>query len=72
MLARAASTLADRGDFGLSLRIAEAGLAVHRGDAALTAVRKRALAGLRAKYQFSPFKFIVYSDMAGEELPALR
>lgn len=71
-LARAATTLADRGDFGLSLRIAEAGLAVHRGEASLTAVRKRALAGLRFKYQFSPFKFIVYSEMAREELPALR
>ena len=71
-LARAAETLADRGDFGASLRIAEFGLSVHKASVPLGAVRRRALEGLRVKYQYNPFKFIIYSEMAGEELPPIH
>jgi glyoxylase-like metal-dependent hydrolase (beta-lactamase superfamily II) len=69
-LGRAATSLCDRGDFAMSLRIAELGLTAHPANAELVAVRSRALQGLRAQNQFSnPFKFIVYSEMAGAETP---
>jgi hypothetical protein len=68
-LARAAKSLADRGDFAMSVRIADLGLAAHPSTPSLLSVRRRALEGLRAKYQLvNPFKFIVYSEMAGAEL----
>jgi hypothetical protein len=60
--------LNDRGDHAMALRLATAGLAAHRDSPALTAERKRALDGLRARNQFNPFKLIVYSELAGEEL----
>jgi glyoxylase-like metal-dependent hydrolase (beta-lactamase superfamily II) len=69
-LARAATNLADRGDFAMSLRIADLGLTAHPATASLVSVRQRALDGLRAKYQLlNPFKFIVYSELAGAETP---
>ncbi len=67
-LQRAAATLNDRGDYAMALRLANAGLAAHRSSPPLTAERHRALEGLRARYQFNPFKLIVYSEMAGDEL----
>ena len=67
-LARAGASLNERGDFAAALRIAELGLRAHPSTASLVAVRTRALEGLRAKYQLSPFKFIVYSEAAGAEL----
>ena len=54
----------------MSLEIAGLGLALHPQDAALTQARQRALEGLRVQEQFNPFKFIVYSEMANEGLPA--
>ena len=63
-LARAGKSLNERGDFGLALRIADLGLTSHPSTSSLVAVRTRALEGLRAKYQLSPFKFIVYSEAA--------
>jgi glyoxylase-like metal-dependent hydrolase (beta-lactamase superfamily II) len=69
-LARTATSLADRGDFAMSLRIAELGLAAHPSTPSLVSVRLRALEGLRAKNQLTnPFKFIVYSELAGADLP---
>ncbi|HEX4386849.1 MAG TPA: MBL fold metallo-hydrolase [Myxococcales bacterium] len=65
---RAAAALNVRGDHAMALRLATAGLAAHRDSPALTAERKRALDGLRARNQFNPFKLIVYSELAGEEL----
>jgi glyoxylase-like metal-dependent hydrolase (beta-lactamase superfamily II) len=68
-LARAAAALAERGDFAMALRIADLALAAHPRSGALAQARRRALAGLRAKYQFNPFKFLIYSEMASTELP---
>ncbi len=67
-VARAGTSLNDRGDFAMALRIADLGLAAHPSVPSLVAVRTRALQGLRAKYQLSPFKFIIYSEMAGADL----
>jgi hypothetical protein len=69
---RAANSLWQRGDHGLALRMAELGLAAHPGSQPLTAARRRALDGLRARYQFNPFKFIIYSEVAGIELPPVE
>jgi glyoxylase-like metal-dependent hydrolase (beta-lactamase superfamily II) len=70
-LVRAATALSDRGDFGMSLRVADWGLRAHPGSALLASARRRALDGLRAKHQFNPFKFIIYSELAGLEQPGL-
>ncbi|HEU5072961.1 MAG TPA: MBL fold metallo-hydrolase [Polyangiaceae bacterium] len=69
-LGRAVTTLVERGDHALALRVADLGLARHSSHAELLAARQRALAGLRLKNQFNPFKFIVYSELAGAELAA--
>jgi glyoxylase-like metal-dependent hydrolase (beta-lactamase superfamily II) len=68
--AEAATSLAERGDFGMSLEVARLGLAAHPENAGLIEARRRALEGLRVQDQFNPFKFIVYSEMANEGLPA--
>ena len=67
--ARAAESLNARGDHGMGLRIAELGLAAHPSSAPLASERRRALEGLRARYQYNPFKFIVYSELAQDEVP---
>jgi hypothetical protein len=67
-LARAGKSLNERGDFAMALRIADLGLTTHPSTPSLVAVRTRALEGLRAQYQLSPFKFIVYSEGAKAEL----
>jgi glyoxylase-like metal-dependent hydrolase (beta-lactamase superfamily II) len=64
----AATSLNDRSDFGMALRIAELGLAAHPQATELTAQRRRALDGLRATYQFNPFRFLIYSEMAATPL----
>ena len=69
-LTQAVTTLIDRGDLALGLRLAELGLMRHAGHQDLVAARQRALTGLRLKNQFNPFKFIVYSELAGAELAA--
>ncbi|HEY5676926.1 MAG TPA: hypothetical protein VIR81_09075, partial [Myxococcales bacterium] len=62
---RVARSLNDRGDYAMALRLAAPG---QRSSPALAAERLRALEGLRARYQFNPFRLIVYSDLANEEL----
>jgi glyoxylase-like metal-dependent hydrolase (beta-lactamase superfamily II) len=69
---RAAAALVERGDFTLALRLCELGLRVHRDSSELVATRHRALEGLRAQYQFNPFRFLIYSELEGVELPSLR
>jgi glyoxylase-like metal-dependent hydrolase (beta-lactamase superfamily II) len=70
--ATAGERLIARGEFALGLEIAQAGLAVHPGSDRLQALRRQALDRLREKYQgTNPFKFIVYSELAGAELPPL-
>jgi glyoxylase-like metal-dependent hydrolase (beta-lactamase superfamily II) len=73
VLARAATSLADRGDLAMALKISDLALTAHPANSALLAVRTRTLQALRAKNQFNPFKFIVYSELAGAEtaLPPL-
>jgi hypothetical protein len=63
--------MTERGDFAMAPRISELGLAAHAGSGALSAERKAALEGLRLKYQFDPFKLIIYSEMAGEPVQAV-
>ncbi len=67
-LSRAISTLIDRGDLALALRLADLALASHPSHPDLVAARSRALTGLRLKHQFNPFKFIVYSELSGSAL----
>jgi glyoxylase-like metal-dependent hydrolase (beta-lactamase superfamily II) len=67
---KAASSLAGRGDFGMSLEIARLGLSAHPESRELAEARRRALEGLRVQNQFNPFQLIVYSEMQGEALPA--
>ena len=58
-----------RGDAGLALQIAELGLARHPASAALQEARARVLTTLRDVYsQTNPFRFIVYSELAGRGL----
>jgi hypothetical protein len=70
--ARAAGSLDARGDYGMALRVAELGLAAHPSSAPLAAEKQRALEGLRARYQLNPFKFLIYSEMAHDELPEVK
>jgi hypothetical protein len=59
-----------RNQLALALDVAEAGLAAHPASRGLREARALALDRLREKYQgTNPFKFIVYSELAGAELP---
>ncbi|HEX4461218.1 MAG TPA: MBL fold metallo-hydrolase, partial [Polyangia bacterium] len=70
---RAARELETRGDAGLALQIAELGLVRHPTSAQLHASRERALKTLREVYaQTNPFRFIVYSEMAGHGLAPVQ
>lgn len=70
--ARAAGSLNERGDYGMALRVADLGLAAHPRSAPLAGQKQRALEGLRARYQFNPFKFLIYSEMAHDEVPEVK
>jgi hypothetical protein len=66
---RGVATLLQQGDAGLALKLAELGLVRHADSRALRDLRRQALDRLRERYQqVSPFKFIVYSGMAGATL----
>ncbi len=68
--ARAADDLTSRGDAAMALQIADIGLARYPESAALKTSRERALTMLRGRYsQMNPFRFIIYSEMAGRSLP---
>jgi len=70
---RSARTLLERGDDVLALKLTQLGLVRHPSSEALTMLRRRALEALRARYQqLNPFKFIVYSEWAGAELPPVE
>ncbi|HEX9104526.1 MAG TPA: MBL fold metallo-hydrolase, partial [Polyangia bacterium] len=71
-IAHGAEELVARGDFALALDLARQGLAAHPGSAALARARQHALDGLRTRDQLNPFKFLIYSEMAGRELAPLR
>ncbi|MGH7313953.1 MAG: MBL fold metallo-hydrolase [Candidatus Rokuibacteriota bacterium] len=66
---RSARTLLGQGDQALALKLADLGLVSYPESEALAAVRRHALAGLRARHQqLNPFKFIIYSEWAGADL----
>jgi hypothetical protein len=66
---RTARALEARGDAALALKIAELGLGRHPASADLRQIRERALTTLRDIYaQTNPFRFIVYSELAGRGL----
>jgi glyoxylase-like metal-dependent hydrolase (beta-lactamase superfamily II) len=66
---RTARDLEARGDAALALQIEELGLARYPGSADLRQTRDRTLTTLRDIYsQTNPFRFIVYSEMAGRGL----
>ena len=67
--ARTSRELEARGDAALALQIADLGLARHPTSVPLRQARERALTTLRELYaQTNPFRFIVYSEMAGRGL----
>jgi hypothetical protein len=66
---RSSQTLLGQGDHALALKLVDLGLVSHPGSEALTALRRQALDGLRARHQqLNPFKFIIYSEWAGAAL----
>jgi glyoxylase-like metal-dependent hydrolase (beta-lactamase superfamily II) len=66
---RSARTLLERGDDVLALKLTQLALLRHPGNEDLAQLRRRALDNLRARNQaMNPFKFIIYSEWAGEEL----
>jgi len=68
-----ARTLLGRGDHALALKVADLGLINHRESSTLADLRRRALDGLRARHQqLNPFKFIIYSEWAGADLPPVE
>ncbi len=71
--ADAARTLLGRGDHVLALKVADLGLINRPESSTLADLRRRALDGLRARNQgLNPFKFIVYSEWAGADLPPVE
>jgi hypothetical protein len=70
---RAIDELLQRGDAPLALRLAQAGLERHPNSASLRERRDRALADLRERYAgMNPFRFIVYSELAGRGLAPVK
>ena len=70
---RAVDELLRRGDAPLALRIAELGLEQHPKSAPLEERRARALKELRERYApINPFRFIVYSDLAGRGVAPVK
>jgi glyoxylase-like metal-dependent hydrolase (beta-lactamase superfamily II) len=66
---RAADSLEQRGDAALALRVAELGLLRYPASKTLAASRARALTTLLAiNSGQNPFRFIVYSEFAGQAL----
>lgn len=71
--ARVALDLASRGDQTLALHIADVGLARYPASAELAAARAHVLRDLRQRTSgFDPFRFIIYSELAGTALPPVR
>jgi glyoxylase-like metal-dependent hydrolase (beta-lactamase superfamily II) len=66
---RSARALLGQGNAALALKLIEMGQQRHLGSKTLAQLRRRALDRLRERYQqLNPFKFIVYSRLAGAEL----
>jgi glyoxylase-like metal-dependent hydrolase (beta-lactamase superfamily II) len=68
-----AQVLLDRHDDALALKLTDLGLLTYPTSQPLTNLRHQALDRLREKYQqLNPFKFIIYSEWAGAELPPVE
>jgi hypothetical protein len=66
---RSARALLGQGNVALALKLIELGRQCHPTSRTLAGLRRRALDRLRERYQqLNPFKFIVYSGLAGAEL----
>ena len=71
--ARSAKALLDQGDYAMTLKLTDLGLLNYSASRTLTDLRRQALDRLREKYQqINPFKFIIYSEWAGAELPPVE
>jgi glyoxylase-like metal-dependent hydrolase (beta-lactamase superfamily II) len=71
--ARATSELEARGDARLALYVANLGLARFPSSRPLKEARQRALTSLRQMTaQTDPFRFIIYSELAGQDLPPVQ
>jgi glyoxylase-like metal-dependent hydrolase (beta-lactamase superfamily II) len=67
--ATAATTLIARGDHALALEIAQSGLINHPASTTLAELRRSALLHLLARnQQLSPFKYLVYAELAEAEI----
>ena len=70
---RSAKALLDQGDYAMALKFTDLGLLNYSTSRTLTDLRRQALDRLREKYQqINPFKFIIYSEWAGSELPPVE
>jgi hypothetical protein len=68
---RSGQTLLAQGDE--ALKLADLGLLTYPASCALTDLRRHALDRLRVRHQaLDPFKFIVYSEWAGADLPPVH
>ena len=70
---RSAQGLLDRRDAALALKLTDLGLLNYPTSQTLMHLRRQALDRLREKYQqLNPFKFIIYSEWAGADLPPVE
>jgi hypothetical protein len=68
----AIGNLLERDDLTLALRLADTALVNHPGSAAIAELRQRTLLRLAQRHlTVAPFKFIVYSELAGLTVPEL-
>lgn len=69
----AMASLINRGHYDEALTLARWSEDVYPESENWRQARKQALAGLRAKYQYTnPFKFLIYSEVMGEGIPQLH
>ena len=67
--AAAAATLISQGDYALALQIIQPGLLRHPASSTLAGLRASALHRLMEQYQQTdPFKFLIYTELAGAEI----
>ena len=70
---QSAQGLLERRDAVLALKLTDLGLLNYPTSQPLTQLRRQALDRLREQYQqLNPFKFIIYSEWAGAELPPVE
>jgi hypothetical protein len=71
--ARSTRALLEQGAEAVALKLVDLGLLNYPGSRALGEIRRDVLDRLRLRYQaLNPFKFIVYSEWAGVDLPVAQ